>query len=595
MQVDPTLLREGIRLGEDSALEFKEVRFRGRKVAAPDRDDLADELVAFANARRGGRLVLGVTDKDRTPQPLEPWQLDAVVDLVREICNDSVKPPMDVEVYRVPNPPPATGGILLVAIPAGDAVHQSPHGYFRRRVDAKYRMLPDEVRRLLQSRGQSDTSGPDTRIVRGTGFNSLRRELWQQYASSRSNERPVTTLGKLKFLKPDGEGVLRATVGGVLLACEAPREWLPNAYIQAVCYGGAEIDGNRQLDAQDIDGPLDRQIRDAMRFVIRNRRVAARKDPARTDVPQYSERAVFEAVVNAVVHRDYAVSGSHIRLFMFDNRLELYSPGGLCNSMTTDDLRTSQFTRNELLASRLGQCPVGDAPGSGGRQYFIERRGEGIAVIEDETFALAGEKPTFDLIGERELRIVLPAASPPLPDGIAARIEIRNEDTREPLPNVHVLLLYPNKTWLEARTNSFGQADFELHARLPMTVLCAAPGFAACVARDYLPEQPLGLTMRPTASRGSLIIAHRTGHLPGIRGRLNPILDDLDRMYLYADNVAIDGGLPQPVHFKLNDPVRLTDSLGAEATLWFREMVGGSCVFDYRHDDFRDGSGAERR
>ena len=474
MQVDPTLLREEIRLGEDSALELKEVRFRGRKVAAPDRDDLADELVAFANARRGGRLVLGVTDKDRTPQPLEPWQLDAVVDLVREICNDSVKPPMDVEVYRVPNPPPATGGILLVAIPAGDAVHQSPHGYFRRRVDARYRVLPDEVRRLLQSRGQSDTSGPDTRIVRGTGFNSLRRELWQRYASSRSNERPVITLVKLKFLKADGEGVLRATVGGVLLACETPREWLPNAYIQAVCYGGAEIDGNRQLDAQDIDGPLDRQIRDAMRFVIRNRRVAARKDPARTDVPQYSERAVFEAVVNAVVHRDYAVSGSHIRLFMFDNRLELYSPGGLCSSMTTDDLRTSQFTRNELLASRLGQCPVGDAPGSGGRQYFIERRGEGIAVIEDETFALAGEKPTFDLIGERELRIVLPAASPPLPDGIAARIEIRNEDTREPLPNVHVLLLYPDKTCLEARTNSFGQADFELHARLPMTVLCAA-------------------------------------------------------------------------------------------------------------------------
>ena len=102
-----------------------------------------------------------------------------------------------------------------------------------------------------------------------------------------------------------------------------------------------------------------------MRFVVRNRRVAARKRPARQDLPQYSERAVFEAVVNAVVHRDYAVRGSKIRLFMFDDRLELYSPGGLCNSMTTEDLRTSQFTRNELLASRLGQCPVGEVPGAG--------------------------------------------------------------------------------------------------------------------------------------------------------------------------------------------------------------------------------------
>ena len=173
------------------------------------------------------------------------------------------------------------------------------------------------------------------------------------------------------------------------------------------------MDGDRQLDALDISGPLDRQIRDTMRFVVRNRRVAARKRPARQDLPQYSERAVFEAVVNAVVHRDYAVRGSKIRLFMFDDRLELYSPGGLCNSMTTEDLRTSQFTRNELLASRLGQCPVGEVPGAGGRRYFIERRGEGIAVIEDETFSLSGQKPVFELIGERELKLVLPAASPP--------------------------------------------------------------------------------------------------------------------------------------------------------------------------------------
>ena len=118
-------------------------------------------------------------------------------------------------------------------------------------------------------------------------------------------------------------------------------------------------DGNRQLDAQDIRGPLDEQIRGAMRFVIRNRRVAARKQPARTDFPQYSDRAVFEAVVNAVVHRDYAVTGSRIRLFMFDDRLELYSPGGLCNSMKIEDLRTSHAGPSRLLPAPAGSpCPV---------------------------------------------------------------------------------------------------------------------------------------------------------------------------------------------------------------------------------------------
>jgi predicted HTH transcriptional regulator len=583
MFIDPTRLWEQIALGEDSGLELKEVQVSGRRVSAPRRDALADELAAFANSK-GGRLVLGVSD-DREPQALQPDQLDVLTDHVTQVCKDSIVPPLEFSVYRVPIPSGAgSGGVLLVEIPAGDAVHRSPGGYLRRRGDTKRQMQPDDIRRLLQARGQSDVAATDSQVVRNTGVNSLRPELWRRYASSRTSDPDAVALAKLKFVKDDPRGTLRATVGGVLLAAEDPRQWMPNAYIQAVCYEGTNLDGNRQLDAQDIGGALDQQIRDAMRFVVRNRRVAARQQPARSDVPQFSERAVFEAVVNAVVHRDYAVSGSHIRLFMFDDRLELFSPGGLCNSMTTDDLRTSQFTRNEILASRLGQCPVGEIPGSGGRQYFIERRGEGIAVIEDETLALAGKKPAFELIGDRELMLVLPSASPPVPDGISAHIAVLNGETNGPLPEAHLLLVYPDKTYLEARTDAFGHAEFVLHRRLPMIVMCAATGFTACVVNGIAPGDPLELRMQPAPHGGSLIIANRTGNLPGIRGRLYPMLDGLDRSYLYAHNVAINDGMQQPVNFNLNEPVRLTDSTGTKATLWFREMVGSSCIFDYRYD-----------
>ena len=581
MSVNALRLWQQVALGEDTGLELKEVRFRGLRVVGPRRDDLADELAACANGR-GGRLVLGVAD-DRRPQGFDPAQLDALADLVTEICSDSVKPPLDFSLFRVGAPEPAGGGALVVEVPQGATVHRSPGGHFRRRGDKKRQMDAVEVRRLAQARGQSDLAATDTQIVRNTGINSLRPDLWRQYVSSRVDEPAEVALSKLKFLKDDSHGVLRATVGGVLLAAEDGREWLPNAWIQAVCYGGDRMDAGQQVDARDIAGPLDRQIREAVHFVVRNRRVAAYKDPARTDVPQFSERAVFEAVVNAVVHRDYVVSGSRIRLFMFDDRLELYSPGGLCNGMTTDDLRTSQFTRNELLASRLGQCPVGDVPGAGGRQYFIERRGEGISVIQDETFALAGERPVFESMGERELRVVLPAARPPAAEGVAAGVTIRHAGTAQPLPGVNVLMLYPNRTYREARTDAFGRAEFVLYARLPMTVLCAAKGFAAHVTRDYQPGEPLDIRMDPVTDGGSLIIANRTGRLPGIRGRLNPIIDTLDRTHLYADNVALNDGETQPVRFALNEPVRLTDSLGASATVWFREVAGASCVFDYRY------------
>ena len=581
MRIDTVRFWQDVRLGEDSTLELKEVRLQGDRVVAPRRDDVANECAAFANAD-GGRLVLGVSD-DRTPQSFSPAQLDVLMQWVSTV-SDSMQPRLDYQAYRVPTPA-GDGGVVVVEIPAGDTVYRSPGGYYRRRGDTARQMSSDEIRRLLQSRGQSDATATDTQIVRDTGVNTLRPELWRRYASSRANEPAEIALSKLKFLKADRQGMLRATVGGVLLGSDDPTAWLPNAYIQAVCYAGDRMDGNRQLDAQDLRGPLDRQIGDALRFVMRNRRVAARKDPARSDVPQYSDRAVFEAVVNAVVHRDYGVSGSHIRLFMFDDRLELYSPGGLCNSMTTDDLRTSQFTRNELLASRLGQCLVGEIPGAGGRQYFIERRGEGIAVIEDETFSLAGERPTFALIGERELKLTLPAARPPVPDGIAARVAVSDAATGRPLRDVHVVMLYPDKTYREGRTDAFGHADFVLYAELPMTVLAAAPGFGACVESGPLPDEgPLELRMQPVPNGGSQIIADRAGHLPGIRGRLNPILDRFDRTYLYADNVSIDEGRQQPVDFSLNEPVRLTDASGARATVWFREMVGTSCVFDYRYD-----------
>ena len=581
MPIDSSRLWQQIGLGEDSGLELKGVRLRGSQVSAPRRDSLADEFAAFANSD-GGRLVLGVSD-DREPQALKPEQLDALADYVTEICTDSVEPPMDFRIYRVPLLTSAEeGGVLVVEIPEGDAVHRSPGGYLRRRGDTKRQMQPEEIRRLLQVRGQSDVAATDSQVVGNTGVNTLRPELWRRYASSRASDPDEIALTKLKFVKDDRRGTVRATVGGVLLGADDPRQWLPNAYIQAVCYEGNRLDGNRQLDAQDIGGTLDQQIRDAMRFVVRNRRIAARQQPARSDVPQFSERAVFEVVVNAVVHRDYAVSGSKIRLFMFDDRMEVYSPGGLSNSMKVDDLRTSQFTRNELLASRLGQCPVGDVPGAGGREYFIQRRGEGIPVIEDETFALAGRKPVFELIGERELKVSLPAASPPLPDGIAARITVLRDDTGEPLQGIHVLMVYPNKTYREGRTDAFGHADFELHARQPMTVLCAGPGFKAGVSTNFIPNRPLEVRVSPEPTGGSMIIANRRGHLPGVRGRLTPILDSLDRTYLYADNIAINDGVQQPVHFSLHDAVRITDSMGAEATLWFREMVGSSCVFDYR-------------
>ncbi len=117
MPIDPTAFWKRVHLGEDTGVELKEVRFRGRKVAAPKRSDLADGFAAFANSG-GGWFVLGVRD-DRTHQALTPGPLDSVAQMVTEICAANIQPPLDFSLQRMPAPESGDGGVLLVDIPRG--------------------------------------------------------------------------------------------------------------------------------------------------------------------------------------------------------------------------------------------------------------------------------------------------------------------------------------------------------------------------------------------------------------------------------------------------------------------------------------------
>ena len=177
-------------------------------------------------------------------------------------------------------------------------------------------------------------------------------------------------------------------------------------------YRGTRHDSNYQLDAQEITGPVDAQVRAVLAFVRKNMRVAARKEPARVEIPQFSMRAVFEAIVNAVAHRDYSVHGSKIRLFLFDDRLEMYSPGPLPNTVTVDSIALRQSTRNELLTTLLARCPVEDPTGEFVRGFLMEKRGDGVPIILEESRKLSGRDPEYRLIDDAELLLTIWAAKP---------------------------------------------------------------------------------------------------------------------------------------------------------------------------------------
>lgn len=408
-------LARRIQLGEDSELELKRVLMAGPRVTDPARSDFADELAAFANGH-GGILMLGVDDKSREILGLPLEHLDAVEGWVREVCNNSVKPPIDAVLRKI-ELPDSTGRLVpLIRIDVKRSlfVHKSPGGYFRRLGSSKREMAPDLLARLFQERSQSRVIRFDEAPVPGTSPTDLDAELARRFMRD-GTDPSSASLRKLRVVAEDDDGTERLTVTGVLLGTQEPQRWMPHAQIQAVSYVGDRRDVNYQSDARDLGGPLDVQVMEALHFVRRNMRVSASKATTRVEVAQYSERAVFEALVNAVAHRDYSMAGARVRMHMFGDRIELYVPGGLANTLTPESMPLRQYNRNELIVSLLARCPVDVREGLG-RRFLMDRRGDGVPIIIDESTTLSGRPPEYTVIDDSELRLVIWAASGEHPD-----------------------------------------------------------------------------------------------------------------------------------------------------------------------------------
>lgn len=419
----PTLLAR-LRLGEDSTLELKRVSFRGRRIE-PHPDALADELAAFANSR-GGTLVLGVDDRTREVVGIELAELDRLEQHVVNAAQTLLDPPLAIATRKVELPGPAGDArpVLVVEVPRSLYVHRSPGGFLHRVGSTKRTMSTEHLGRLFQQRSQTRLIRFDEQTVAGATLDDLVPALWQRFRTGRTRDDAPDFLAKLGLADRDEDGTWHPTVAGVLMATDDPRRWLPNAYVQAVAYRGTGPvpEGPRdvyQLDARDITGPADQQILETCRFVHRNMKVRATKAEGRRDIPQFDLTAIFEAVANAVAHRDYSIHGAKIRLRLFADRLELYSPGALANTMSVESLPFRVATRNETLTSLLTRAsiPAGVDWLETDRRTLMDRRGEGVQIILERSERLSGKRPTYQLLDDSELLLSIPAAGETVPTG----------------------------------------------------------------------------------------------------------------------------------------------------------------------------------
>ena len=280
-------------------------------------------------------------------------------------------------------------------------------GYSHRVGSSKRIMSAELLARLFQQRSMARLIRFDEQLLPGSSREAIDPELKARFL--RGDLPETLQLKKLYLLREDENHQLCLTVTGALLLTRRPADLISSAIVQCVAYSGTERNAEYQVDAQDCDGPLDEQIQQAFNFVKRNMRVEAVKRPGRIDIPQYDLGAVYEAVVNAVAHRDYAMHGARIRLHLFSDRLEISTPGGLPNSLTVDSMDANSISRNETLVNLLSRYYPADP--STRRQNMIERRGEGVPTIISASERLSLRRPLYQQTDNTELKLTIYAAS----------------------------------------------------------------------------------------------------------------------------------------------------------------------------------------
>lgn len=350
-------LVELLRNGEGSGLEFK------LDDVAPQ--DLAREIVAFANFR-GGRILLGVDDEGRPRgirrEHLEEW--------VMQVCRDKVRPEIlpYFETVRLDSGAVVAVVEILPGLHVHHVWHNNHRHYYIRVGSTSREASPEELQRLFQQRGQVRF---DLKPVPGASRHDLDlRRLRNYFSDIRGQGVPSDEwsaewdqflLNTEVMVRENGR--LVPSVGGLLLFGEAPQRFLPQAGISAFAFPGTEKD-YAVIERGTLRGPLvglfDREgkllepglVEETLYFVRRNTRTAAFIDEGgrRIERPDYPWEAVREAVVNALVHRDYTISGTDIEVSIYEDRLEVISPGRLPNTITVERMRTGcRATRNELI------------------------------------------------------------------------------------------------------------------------------------------------------------------------------------------------------------------------------------------------------
>ena len=374
---------------ETQTLELKSAEY-----GCPKR--LYDTLSSFSNQDDGGMIVFGI-DEEKNYKETGVYDTQDIQKKINEQCLQMtpVVRPLITVVEK-------DGKKFVSAeIPGMDLVDRPCYYQGRGRLKGSYTRIGDSDEPMTEYEVYSYEAfrkkyQDDIREVPRATMAALDQESLNQYITLLKQGKPHLSSMKdemiyeLVSIKRNNEITLSAT----LLFSPYPQAYFPQLCIKAIVVPGTELGetgvaGERFLDNQRIEGNIPDMLSGALQFVKRNMRtktIINEKTGQREDRTDYPVTAIREAVINALVHRDYSIhtEGMPIQLIMFQDRLEIRNPGGIYGRMRVDQLgKVQPDTRNPVLASELEVM------------HITENRYSGIPTIRMEMDRYQLEQPEF--------------------------------------------------------------------------------------------------------------------------------------------------------------------------------------------------------
>ena len=340
---------------------------------------LAPILAGMANSH-GGVVLLGIAP--RSPEVVGVQDLPETSDRVFQAAL-LADPPL---VLPIPSPVKVHGHtVLIVSVPPGLPHVYSVDGRFWGRDGAQTNLLSARrLRALLMDRGAVQF---ESHTVPGATLNDLDPEQLSAYMTTL--DMPPAADWRAVLLRrgclQQIEEELYPTYAALLLFGRAPQQWLPSTGILAARFVGKAFADN--FIRQELKGTLPEQLRQAEAFLRTNLRAVARiSGLVRQETPEYPFEAVRELLVNAVAHRDYNLQGDTIHIHLFDDRLEISSPGSLPGPVTIENLLDARFARNAIITQILSDLG------------FVERLGYGMDRVVASMRSAELRPPRFEEI-----------------------------------------------------------------------------------------------------------------------------------------------------------------------------------------------------